>query len=254
MRSNTAGVSLTAPAAVALRSNRHTLVYGAGAVPAVLEVTGTINGKSQTWTVAGGALRQGGSEIGVLARKAQQTQGLNSPYLGLEGLAAASGDFTSLIGESIAAAEVLSQQGQKLQALEIVSQARLLDSGNVRLTALETALLDETGKADRLGADEATLLLTPVDLVFGGSVTVEKGERIDGVVAFEGTVRGKRKLVVKNEETAQEEEHLIATGKLDGLAPGNSGGDQEMIQEEGGPANDRRNAIRPARGEILTCW
>jgi len=151
LRSNTAGVSLTAPAAVALRSNRHTLVYGAGAVPAVLEVTGTINGKSQTWKVAGGALRQGGSEIGVLARKAQQTQGLNSPYLGLEGLAAASGDFTSLIGESIAAAEVLSQQGQKLQALEIVSQARLLDSGNVRLTALETALLDETGKADRLG-------------------------------------------------------------------------------------------------------
>ncbi len=34
--------------------------------------------------------------------------------------------------------------------------------------------------------------------------------RIDGIVSFEGTVRGKRKLVVKNEETQQEEEHLIA--------------------------------------------
>ena len=37
--------------------------------------------------------------------------------------------------------------------------------------------------------------------------------RIDGVVSFEGTVRGKRKLVVRNEDTAQEEEHLIPTGK-----------------------------------------
>ncbi|MBI4659941.1 MAG: hypothetical protein HY735_13955 [Verrucomicrobia bacterium] len=31
-----------------------------------------------------------------------------------------------------------------------------------------------------------------------------------------------------------------------GLAPGTSGGDQEMIQEEAGPPNDRRKAIRPA--------
>ena len=44
--------------------------------------------------------------------------------------------------------------------------------------------------------------------------------RIDGIVAFEGTVRGKRKLVVKNEETAQEEEHLIATGKHIIVQPG----------------------------------
>lgn len=32
----------------------------------------------------------------------------------------------------------------------------------------------------------------------------------------------------------------------DGLALGNSGGDQEMIQEDAGPPNDRRKAIRPA--------
>lgn len=41
----------------------------------------------------------------------------------------------------------------------------------------------------------------------------------------------------------------LATGKLDGLAPGNSGGDQEMIQAEAGPANDRRMAIRPAHDD-----
>ena len=44
--------------------------------------------------------------------------------------------------------------------------------------------------------------------------------RIDGVVSFEGTVRGKRKLVVKNEETQQEEEHLIASGKHIIVQPG----------------------------------
>lgn len=41
----------------------------------------------------------------------------------------------------------------------------------------------------------------------------------------------------------------LATGKLDGLAPGSSGGDQEMIQAEAGPAKDRRLAIRPARDD-----
>ena len=44
--------------------------------------------------------------------------------------------------------------------------------------------------------------------------------RIDGIVGFEGTVRGKRKLVVKNEETQQEEEHLIATGRHIIVQPG----------------------------------
>ena len=38
----------------------------------------------------------------------------------------------------------------------------------------------------------------------------------------------------------------LANGILDGLAPGTSGGDQNMIQEEAGPASDRRMAIRPA--------
>ncbi len=44
--------------------------------------------------------------------------------------------------------------------------------------------------------------------------------RVDGVVSFEGTLRGKRKLVVRNEETDQEEEHLIAPGKHIVVQPG----------------------------------
>ncbi len=44
--------------------------------------------------------------------------------------------------------------------------------------------------------------------------------RIEGVVSFEGTLRGKRKLVVRNPDTAQEEEHLIPAGKHIIVQPG----------------------------------
>lgn len=41
----------------------------------------------------------------------------------------------------------------------------------------------------------------------------------------------------------------LNTGEFMGLAPGSSGGDQEMIQEEAGPDEDRRMAVRPAMDE-----
>jgi DNA-directed RNA polymerase, beta'' subunit, predominant form len=44
--------------------------------------------------------------------------------------------------------------------------------------------------------------------------------RIEGVVSFEGTLRGKRKLVVRNPDTGQEEEHLIPAGKHIIVQPG----------------------------------
>ncbi|MDR0902650.1 MAG: DNA-directed RNA polymerase subunit beta' [Opitutaceae bacterium] len=44
--------------------------------------------------------------------------------------------------------------------------------------------------------------------------------RIEGVVSFGGSVRGKRKLVVTNSDTSQEEEHLIPAGKHIIVQPG----------------------------------
>jgi hypothetical protein len=41
----------------------------------------------------------------------------------------------------------------------------------------------------------------------------------------------------------------FASGVSNGLGPGSSGGDQVMIQEEAGPDDDRRMAIRPARDD-----
>ncbi|MGH8021934.1 MAG: DNA-directed RNA polymerase subunit beta', partial [Opitutaceae bacterium] len=44
--------------------------------------------------------------------------------------------------------------------------------------------------------------------------------RIDGVVSMGGTVRGKRRLIVTNEDAGQEEEHLIPHGKQIIIQPG----------------------------------
>ncbi|MCC5840497.1 MAG: DNA-directed RNA polymerase subunit beta' [Opitutales bacterium] len=44
--------------------------------------------------------------------------------------------------------------------------------------------------------------------------------KIDGVVSLSGTVRGKKRLIVTDEETAQEEEHLIPHGKHIIVQPG----------------------------------
>src|SRR5208337_3187703 len=63
--------------------------------------------------------------------------------------------------------------------------------------------------------------------------------RIDGVVSFEGTVRGKRKLVVKNEESAQEEENLGPAALYDFLISQV----QEVYRLQGVTINDKHIEI-----------
>ena len=46
----------------------------------------------------------------------------------------------------------------------------------------------------------------------------------------------------------------LKQGLKPGLDLGSSGGDQVMIEEEAGPAADRRNAIRPARDDGTSGW
>jgi hypothetical protein len=70
--------------------------------------------------------------------------------------------------------------------------------------------------------------------------------RIDGIVSFEGHGRGKRKLVVKNEETSQEEEHLIATASTSSCSPATSS-TRASISRKAPPIRTRSGNPRAVR-------
>ncbi|MEY2726395.1 MAG: hypothetical protein RLZZ458_2262, partial [Planctomycetota bacterium] len=146
------GASLTVPGTVALRADRHTIIYGEGSVSGTLEVAGSIAGRQHSWSIDAQAVRQGGAEIAALAQKSSATGGLNSPYIGLDGLTQASADINTIIAQSVDTAKQLHKAGRTQQALQLISQAQQLDSGNAVLTSLAASMQDGAAKpADRLG-------------------------------------------------------------------------------------------------------
>ena len=152
LKANSADTELFVPRTVALRSDRHTLVYGEGRVNGSLSVSGQVAGQARSWQVTPQAVRQGGAEITALADKSIATGGLNSPYIGLDGLTQATSDLDNLVSQSIQTARELHRTGRTQQALELIAQARRLDAGNPVLTSLAATLQDEvTPPADRLG-------------------------------------------------------------------------------------------------------
>ncbi|MEY3458100.1 MAG: hypothetical protein RL215_1257, partial [Planctomycetota bacterium] len=144
--------SLSVPQTIALRSDRHTLVFGEGSISGNCQITGTIAGRPQTWTVTPQAVRDGGAEIATLARKSAATGGLNSPYIGLEGLSQAATDLGSIVSQSIETARQLHSEGRSEQALQLIAQAQQLDAGNTVLTSLAASIQEGAAQpADRLG-------------------------------------------------------------------------------------------------------
>jgi len=115
--------------------------------------------------------------------------------------------------------EVLNEKGKPLAAYSIPVGAQIaVNEGDIIAPG---ALLAKTPRQASKTKD-ITGGLPRVAELFEARRPKDAAEmaRIDGVVSFEGTVRGKRKLVVKNEETQQEEEHLIPTGKHIIVQPG----------------------------------
>jgi hypothetical protein len=152
LKATSGDAELAVPRTVALRSDRHTLVYGSGRVTGSLSISGTVAGQTRSWQVAPQAVRDGGSEVAALAEKSLATGGLNSPYIGLDGLTQASADLDTLVTQSIQTARELHRTGRTQQALELLSKARTLDAGNPLLTSLTASMQDEvTPPADRLG-------------------------------------------------------------------------------------------------------
>lgn len=128
---------------VALRADRHTVLFGQGTPAGSVTVSGhAADGSELVWKSALGAVKEAGEEVRVLFTRAAESDGLNSSVVGLEGLASSSQQFELTITDSITAAERFQKAGQKDKALAIVRNALLLDAGNVKLTGLAASLQD----------------------------------------------------------------------------------------------------------------
>ncbi|MBL8809189.1 MAG: hypothetical protein JNM43_03340 [Planctomycetaceae bacterium] len=154
LKTSETGVELALPEVVALRADRHTVVFGHGNPANELTVSATVAGQRATWTVDSSDMQNGGAEIRSLYEQVKSTQGLNSPYVGLEGMKTASADLKAIVEQSIASAEAMAKNGQKKEALNLVQRALLLDSANPTLTAMAASLQDEQ-PIDKLGPPSA---------------------------------------------------------------------------------------------------
>jgi DNA-directed RNA polymerase subunit beta' len=70
--------------------------------------------------------------------------------------------------------------------------------------------------------------------------------RIDGIVSMAGSIRGKKRLVVTNEESAQEEEHLIPHGKQIIVQPGDVVHKGQLITEGSPDPHEILEILGPA--------
>ncbi|HEY4248181.1 MAG TPA: DNA-directed RNA polymerase subunit beta' [Lacunisphaera sp.] len=115
--------------------------------------------------------------------------------------------------------EVRDEQGKPVAAYSIPTGAQVAVAEGDIITP--GALLAKTPRQASVTKD-ITGGLPRVAELFEARRPKEAAEmaRIEGVVSFEGSIRGKRKLVVRHEESGAEEEHLIPHGKHIIVQPG----------------------------------
>ena len=137
------GLKLAAGNSVALRADRHTVLFGQGSPTGSLTLSGeSADGSELVWKSVPGTVKEAGEEVRVMFDRAAESDGLISAVVGLEGLASSAQQFQLAITDSIAAAERFQKAGQNETALAIVRNALLLDAGNATLTGLAAALQD----------------------------------------------------------------------------------------------------------------
>ena len=152
LASNDVSLSLACPANVALRSDRHTVVFGKGAPAHELLLTARdANGDAVTWTATttGNA---SGNEVRILFERAAASQGLNAPVVGIEGLQSVSAELAVSVNRAILTARQLADNGEKARAIDIAKRAGKLAGGDVRLTALLDELADPAAPAQQNAA------------------------------------------------------------------------------------------------------
>lgn len=136
LASNDVTLLLACPSRVALRSDRHTIVFGKGAPARELVLTATDErGQACSWT-ATAAGNSAGNEVRMLFERAASSQGLNSPIVGIDGLEAVSAELAASVNRAILTASQLAENGETSRAIEIADRASRLAGGDIRLTAI----------------------------------------------------------------------------------------------------------------------
>jgi hypothetical protein len=153
LESQDSDLTLASPEKIALRSDRHTLVFGKGKPAQNLTLAAVdAAGNAVNWTTSGSASTCG-NEVGILFERAAASHGMNSPVVGIEGFQAVSAELAASVNRSIVTAKQLAENGENSRALDIARRASILAGGDVRLTAL----IDELGaEIPPVPADDVT--------------------------------------------------------------------------------------------------
>jgi hypothetical protein len=133
-------LSLACPMRIALRSDRHSLIFGKGTPTQELTLTAIdASGHPRNWMVK---LSDNtfGNEIRLLYERSAASNGLNSPVVGMESLQLASTEFATSVNRVIVTAKQSALRGDQSIAFNLARRASQLTGGDHRLTALMAEL------------------------------------------------------------------------------------------------------------------
>ena len=149
---NSTACEISSESTIALRQDRHTLVYGKGDCPESLIVTGQLSsGKKASWSIDANQIVTAGPEVKALYARSESSKALNNQFVGLSGLKQAASDLAEVVQSSTTAAVRLHQLGRDQEALVVAKRAAALDDNNIQLTSLMTTLQQDSAD-DRMGA------------------------------------------------------------------------------------------------------
>jgi uncharacterized membrane protein YgcG len=137
------GLSLACPSTVALRSDRHTVVFGKGKPVRELSLTASDSSGNRLCWKANGPGNTCGNEVRILFERAESSGGLNTPIVGIDDLQSVTAELATSVNRAILTAKQLSEVGETSRARDVVTRASQLAGGDVRLTAFAETLADE---------------------------------------------------------------------------------------------------------------
>lgn len=174
---------------VALRHDRHTIVLAQGSAKQEYQLSAMSRaGEQLSWTAGTKNIVSSGPEVKVLYQRASESQGLNTPVVGVEGLRQAAAELKSSVESSVRVASQLQRAGRSRDALNVARQGAALDSGNVQLTSLMNTIqqdgpLDQLGPAtnadqEPLGAAEARIARLTKRLELEVNAAIDEARRV----------------------------------------------------------------------------